>query len=350
VTIDIGDGALVLNGTAMPRRSGTFGESAVLRVLAGAGGMATKVTPRWYRKVPASRVVQDVLGDAGETLSATADQGLLARQLSAHALVGTWSSSDALKDLCERLGAVWRVLPDGTVWIGVETWPVGAELGELLSEDPKAQTAEYGPETPTALPATVVGGRKVGTVEHHVSAEKTRTVLHLETNAGDADDRHLRAFKALVDHATARFAFLGRFAARVVQQGSDGTLDLAMDDRDMPGLTKIPIRFGLPGVTAKVAAGSRCRVEFVGGDSSDPEVVSFEAGTPLELELDASTTLKLDAGTGAVTVAGGTVNVEGATAINLGGAAATLAVALMGDTAGPYPVTCKGTLIKGKVA
>jgi hypothetical protein len=48
---------------------------------------------------------------------------------------------------------------------------------------------------------------------------------------------------------------------------------------------------------------------------------------------------------------GGVVNVDvgAGGAINLGGSSAVLAVALAGDTAGPYPIICKGLVIKGKL-
>lgn len=43
------------------------------------------------------------------------------------------------------------------------------------------------------------------------------------------------------------------------------------------------------------------------------------------------------------------VNVGSGGSVKLGGEDAAMAVALMGDTAGPYPLVCKGMVVKGKV-
>jgi hypothetical protein len=80
--------------------------------------------------------------------------------------------------------------------------------------------------------------------------------------------------------------------------------------------------------------------------ATDGLVLGKDGGPTVKVTDSAIT---VDAGSGTVTLKAGTVNVEGTTAINLGGTAAALAVALMGDTAGPYPLVCKGVTIKGKL-
>ena len=291
-TLSLSDGALELKGTV--KRTGTYGETAVLRIRGGAGGFAKEVPPKFYRHTTARIVVQDILTASGETLSQSADAGLLGRQLVAHcqrrAVAG-----DALSLLVGNLGAIWRVLPDGTVWIGTESWPDAAEPGDLLSEDPSAQRSTYGTEAPQVLPGTLVNGRHISIVEHHVSADSVSTVLAWETDPQDFD-RHTRAQRAIFDHFAARFEYLGKFHAKVASQNSDKTLELQLDDETMPGLTKVPIRYGVPGVTAKVPKGTRCDVEFEGGDPGAPVATGFEPGSLLELKIDGSDDIVVNGG------------------------------------------------------
>jgi hypothetical protein len=339
VTLSLADGALQLVGTVAPNRTGVYAESAHLRVLGGAGGMATVVSPKWYRSATAKIVVLDLLAAAGETLSATADAQLLAQQLPGYTHK-RMPAADALDFLADRLGAIWRVLPDGTVWLGKESWPAAADPGDLLWESPERQQSRYGTEAPAILPGTSLNGRYLSMVSHVVSAKEVSTTVSWETAPNDLD-RAARAEKAIFDHFAARFEWLGTFAASVVKQNSDGTLELQLDDSDMPGLTQVPIAFGLPGVTARVPAKARCRVQFAGGDPGLPEVTSFERGTPMELEVDATTSLTLSAGTGGAI----NVNVGAGGTISLGGS--LKAVAMFGDTAGPYPIACQGLIVKG---
>jgi len=99
---------------------------------------------------------------------------------------------------------VWRVLPDGTVWLGLESWPaVHMPDVDLLSEDPRAHTAVSGTDSPTLLPGTLFLGRRVSMVEHQVQPESVRTLVGLAgTNGAGEGDRLTRAGGAVVRHLT----------------------------------------------------------------------------------------------------------------------------------------------------
>ena len=80
---------------------------------------------------------------------------------------------------------------------------------------------------------------------------------------------------------TARFEHAVLYPATVRAQADDGTLALELDaGAPVPSLVGVPIRHGLPGVTAvAVQAGARVRVGFDGADPSRPFAVLWDAGS-----------------------------------------------------------------------
>lgn len=171
VTVVIG--SLTLKGTAF--RSGAFVERAAVRVVGGAAGFAKSLAPKGYRAPTVQIVAKDILGDAGEALSSTVDAALVATQLPAWVRMAA-RASEQFGRLVDHLGVGWRVLADGTVWFGAETWPT-ATLDDtgLLREWPEQARAEYAVDDFSLLPATTLGGRQVDYVEHAIVPDELRT-------------------------------------------------------------------------------------------------------------------------------------------------------------------------------
>jgi hypothetical protein len=67
-----------------------------------------------------------------------------------------------------------------------------------------------------------------------------------------------------------RVDYLAAYQCKVVVQNADGTLELQPDNAALPGYSKVPIRYGVPGISATVAAGARVLLEFAGGDPQKP--------------------------------------------------------------------------------
>lgn len=95
------------------------------------------------------------------------------------------------------------------------------------------------------------------------------------------DDRLWRVFRKLVERATARVRYLGRYVARVAEQASSLEVGVTFDGDDLAGQVPLPIRPGLPGWTCKVPAGTRCAVAFDEGDPRRPVVVGWESACPV---------------------------------------------------------------------
>lgn len=91
-------------------------------------------------------------------------------------------------------------------------------------------------------------------------------------------------------------AFVGRrldhlalYPAVVVQQRSDGTLDLSPEDPRVPSCQGVPIRLGIPGVTVTVPSGGRVLLGYAAGDPSRPYASLWESGTVTRITINGGT-------------------------------------------------------------
>jgi hypothetical protein len=141
----------------------------VARVFAvgGTGGLSKAVDARSYFRVTAKTVLSELLASVGEVLDASSSSAVLATPLAFWTRAGV-EAKTALQTLCDELGARWRVLPNGAVWVGVDSWPKSPKSLEAieLDQDPAAGTVLYAPDAIALRPGFTVAGRRVGRVEH----------------------------------------------------------------------------------------------------------------------------------------------------------------------------------------
>ena len=83
--------------------------------------------------------------------------------------------------------------------------------------------------------------------------------------------------------ARLRYAFVRVVTAKVFKQDPDGSLRLQPDDPAYPQTLPVPPRYGLPGVTCKVAPGARCLLAYENSDPGRPVVTSWGDATLQEL-------------------------------------------------------------------
>lgn len=277
---------VTFSGTVL--RSGVHGGHVSVRVVGGAGGLSKELGAKAYTSTKASTVLGDILREAGETLSSTVDvsltSGVLARwERSAGA------ASHALVSLIDELGLTWRVLRDGTIWIGKATYPeANAGAYVLRDEDWTSGAILISPEAPLLEPGTTFRGQQIEQVETVWQSNKLTAEAFVNSPRSTLE-RFLGSIRRRIDYSR-------EYPARVVKQNTDGTLQLVPDDDVVKGagLDKVPMRFGLPGITAEVLPGARCRLVFAAGDPSRPEVIAFEAGAALKsIQIEALVELKL---------------------------------------------------------
>lgn len=160
------------------RASAPFG-TTFARLIGGAGGLPTGLPALSYQNTTVDQVLTDLLSACGETLSATSDQTLLSTSL-AFWMRTAGPAWKALANLVDQLDpdGTWRVLPDGTIWVGIDTWPpTSMESFELLGYFPQELSAEIFSDSPSILPGQSILGGEATSIEHVV--EPTKIVTHI---------------------------------------------------------------------------------------------------------------------------------------------------------------------------
>lgn len=270
-------GAVASGGVELGRWSG--------RVVGGAGGLAPVLGPGAFADCDLRTVLAETLREAGEALSA--DAGDLSAAVSRWARAAA-PAAHAVADVARAAGFAWRVLPDGTVWVGPETWgrlQLGADL-DVVESDPRAGRHQLaGASALDLAPGRVVSldgaDVRVGAVEHRLAGEALRTVVFEERGG----NRLLAGLEAVVRRVTRDAGRHALTPATVVSQRGDGTLDLVADDPDV--LLPRGVRYlALPGVTATVPAGTRVLVGFIGGDPARPYAGLWERGPVTALSVN----------------------------------------------------------------
>lgn len=105
----------------------------------------------------------------------------------------------------------------------------------------------------------------------------------------------------------------------VVVHNTDGTLDLKPVNSRLPGLSRVPASYGIPGITkVRVQPGAVCYVEFAEGDMAQAMVTGWGAGVVEEMTIDAKK-LRLADGDRAVARIGDLVAVKLSAGGNSGG-------------------------------
>lgn len=191
VSVDAEDAAdlegaveLVLAGATWKgtsRRAGPDVGRVELRVVGGAGGLSTELEPRYYADAPASVPLSDLMRESGETLSQSVSADVM------NPVLARWTRSRgragrAIADLVQTLELdAWRLLADGTVWLGAESWPEVELEHDVISVDPVNDCAVLAVDELSLTPGTVVGGRGISRLMHLVQPDgRVRSIVWYE--------------------------------------------------------------------------------------------------------------------------------------------------------------------------
>lgn len=274
--IVIATDGFTLRGTAV--RSSVFAGDVHVFAVAGGGGLQSNVDRRGYTLMPGRTIATEALAEVGEALDPSSDAALDA-PLKWARHEGT--ADTAVTALAEHLDLSWRVEPSGLVWLGVDAYPNAPTTFEssILDRNDATGRIVLGCAFPWLLPGTTFEGLRVEHVVHEIGDSRVRSFV---STAGS--DRFRGALERIVRKSLPELAYLRGFAARVVGQNPDGSLEVVPDEL-APPLSRVPIRYGLPGISAKIAPGARCRVTFDDGDPSKPKAELFDAGSLLEVKI-----------------------------------------------------------------
>lgn len=166
------DGGIQFRGTA--RIGGVHGNRARVLVVGGAGGFSTVLSAKHHRSTPARAIVEDILREAGETLSLDSDSTVLATLLPFWTRT-TGAAGRLLSSLIvDELGANWRVRRDGTVWVGRDSYAEQTLDHVLEAYDPSERLAVIATDRAELLPGVTFMGQQVRRVAHLI-AERSRS-------------------------------------------------------------------------------------------------------------------------------------------------------------------------------
>ena len=162
------------------RESGMIGGRGSAMVVGG-GGLDSMLTPKHYRStITVQTLLSDWLGVAGVSLSATVDPAVLSSILSAWT-VGPVPVLDAIDALAEYLRLTWRVLQDGTVWLGADAWAVTSDDWRLIDGSPDVGRLTVAAEVATFGPGvSLADGLRILSVKHTVTPERSRSIVRLQ--------------------------------------------------------------------------------------------------------------------------------------------------------------------------
>jgi hypothetical protein len=182
--LDLKDEAGSYLGTKIS--GGVVSGVARLDLVGGNGGLRKDVPPRHFREVTVKTLIESLLELAGETLDASSTASVLSKTLPFWSWGGDPYNNRAsvhLTNITDKLGAHWRTLPNGKVWVGTEAWsPAPEDLVALeLDRDDADGYVLLATETLELGPGATLAGRHVGRTEHSFSrAESLRTTFWVE--------------------------------------------------------------------------------------------------------------------------------------------------------------------------
>jgi hypothetical protein len=230
-------------------------ETTWVYLVGGAGGLLSSGPAYSYAsgqtEIPASQIAQRIAADAGETLADGVVAELESIPLHRWHRASGITAAAALDLLAEDSGRVWRVLPSGRLWIGVETWPATTAAVTYLTEDIADGSTHYAIDGASLAAGAAVGSARAVEVAYTVSPSSLRVGVRAELS-GDPPHRADRALYAR------------SWPATVVARHADRTLDLRADDARIGDLLSVPWVSGLPGCRVEVQEGARVRVRFAG--------------------------------------------------------------------------------------
>jgi len=297
-----------MSATIMSGGPGPKGRSS-FRLAAGAGGWGKKIGPKGYANdagVKVATVVTDAARACGETL----DDATIPKSTLGPAF--TRDEGPAARVLEHVAASAWHVGEDGKTRIGKRA---SAELGtahDVISLDRARGTVVLAADAIASIvPGVVVDGLEAVDVVHEVTPEGFRSTLWAKGQAETS--RRLTAWRRIADQLDPDRRFRGVYEYRVItQDGERLNLQPIRTSIGMPVLERVFVRPGIAGARVKVALGARVLVGFVNAERARPVVLAFEDAegdgfVPLELDLDASTVIKLAGGTLGVARLGDTV-------------------------------------------
>lgn len=152
------------------------------RIVGGAGGFGTEIPAKSYRGTDVELPISEVLSAVGESLSPASDSAPLRLRLPFWVRMQVRAGQALAALLAVARVPAWRVLADGTVWLGTETWPQSKLTDfHVLAQDPHLGRHEIYAVEPSVFPGETWNGMHVSVVEHRFTQDRLVTNVWVES-------------------------------------------------------------------------------------------------------------------------------------------------------------------------
>lgn len=178
------EGGLKLETTVV--RGGAFLGKTRVRCVLGAGGLQKTARAQHYRGTKVGTVLSDLARAGGEKISGAADQATLAVTLPAYTQMALpiGRAISALFQDARAGKSSWRMLPDGTLWVGPEAWADSglAEPDDYveIADASELAAVELGVDVLFPMPGTTIAGRRVSYTEVTIEGGAVRARVLFE--------------------------------------------------------------------------------------------------------------------------------------------------------------------------
>ena len=268
--------------------SGDSGGWYRCRVVGGAGGLQNAVTPEeWSQGALVQTVLSYILGAGGEVQAATISTDLLGKVLPQWSITAM-TVGEALSAFAEALGVIWRVLDDGTIWLGTPNpQPVPAPDYILTDINPEMGAAEMDLNDASIAVDQILDGLTVRQVIYTWTPDKMRALV---TYAPGPVNLLFRLFGMWL--ARVKLDNFRAIPGRINSQNGDYTVQFQPDDSRYSPMRRTNIRVGLPDTEVTIGANSRGLATWEGASPTSPVLAGFGVSTATSIKLAASSSPK----------------------------------------------------------
>lgn len=303
-----------LEGTATPQAD--LGNQVSVLMVGGAGGLQTLLGPQGYGESATYKdVLEDALRGGGEALSTDADAAVTSTVSRWSRVAGT--VADAIRQVCAAAGCTWRVLDDGKVWVGTDSWATVTPDHTIVAEEPARSRMTVAVETLDIRPGTTFGGHRISEAVYRFDDSTLRAHVRWGSERGELAAMIGELVRREVQPAIDASAI---YAYTIKSQETDGRLNVRSSDPRLPDLDKVPMQHGLMGVTENKLTGGTAYLTHENGDPSRPIVVAVAPASTRTIVLEVTEKLEIKLGAHLIKVSSSEIEITAGQSVKVGAA------------------------------
>ena len=256
----------------------------IIEVVGGSDGLRTELDAKYYWQTTASVVVDDVLRATKEILDVQLTDPVITSFRLTRWARRKGEARGTLSDLVGATGGFWRITRRGMLVLRRdEEWETVEGTYTEVGRDPAEHSVVIAPdETAIARPGqTLPSGERILEVTTELEASSLRQRIAFDDGSGKMRSVAHASIDAAQRAAEGVQTFSQWYPARVVSQDRDGSVQIIADDPRIRGngITHVPLRHGVPGVTVRVTPNEKVILFFEDGDPQKPACALWPDGS-----------------------------------------------------------------------